>query len=159
MGSASNSPNESWHLYFLLYPLLVGGAEKRSMSTCLVIHVCVCNGHELTIMDWVKQICEQNKTADGVRIKHLHKILVKEDPNHDVVKLAIIKVEMAVVIDVTKSLHEATYTLEGDGPLALFTTDIINRTALLLNLSQQSMDYPNVQRVINEAVDEGIRPD
>ena len=69
-----------------------------------------------------------------------------------------IKVEMAVVIDVTKPLREATYTLEGDGPLALITADIINRTALSLNLSQHSMDYPNVQRVIKEAVDEDLRP-
>ena len=69
-----------------------------------------------------------------------------------------IKVEMAVVIDVTKPLREAAYTLEGDGPLALITADIINRTALSLNLSQHSMDYPNVQRVIKEAVDEDLRP-
>ena len=66
---------------------------------------------------------------------------------------------MAVVIDITKPLREATYTLEGDGPLALITSDIINRTALLLNLSQQSMDYPNVQRVIQEVVDQGLLPD
>ena len=66
---------------------------------------------------------------------------------------------MAVVIDVTKPLREATYTLEGDGPLAQITSDIINRTALLLNLSQQSMDYPNVQRVIQEVVDQGLLPD
>ena len=69
-----------------------------------------------------------------------------------------IKVEMAVVVDVTKPLREATYALEGDGPLALITADIINRTALSLNLSQHSMDYPNVQRVIKEAVDEDLRP-
>ena len=35
-------------------------------------------------MDWVKLMCEQNKIPDGVRIKCLHKILVKEDPDHDV---------------------------------------------------------------------------
>ena len=41
---------------------------------------------------------------ESVRIKCLHKILVKEDPDHDVLKLAMIKVEMAAVIDVTKPL-------------------------------------------------------
>ena len=44
-----------------------------------------------------------------MRIKYLHKILVKEDPNHNVLKLAMIKVEMAVVLDVTKPLREAKY--------------------------------------------------
>ena len=80
-------------------------------------------------MDWVKLTCEQNKIPDGVRIKCLQKILVKEDPDHDVLKLAMIKVEMAVVIYVTKPLREATYNIEGDGPMALITADIINRTA------------------------------
>ena len=103
-------------------------------------------------------MCEQDKIHDGVRIKNLDKILVEEDPNHGVIKLAMIKVEMAVVIVVTKPLQEATYTLEGDGPLVLIITDIINRTTPLLNLSQQIMDYLNIRRVINEAVDKGLRP-
>ena len=64
-----------------------------------------------------------------------------------------IKVEVAVAFYYTKPLRESAYTLEGDGPLELITTDIINRSALKLNLSQQSMDYPNVQRILNEAVD------
>ena len=42
-------------------------------------------------MDWVEQMCEQNKIPDGVRIKNLHKILVEEDPNRDVTILAMRK--------------------------------------------------------------------
>ena len=48
----------------------------------------------MTILDWVKQMCEENKIPDGVRIKNLHKTLVEEDPNHDGTKLAVINVEM-----------------------------------------------------------------
>ena len=81
-------------------------------------------------MDPVKYMCEQNKIPDGVRIKNLQKALVAEGYNHNVMKLAMIKVEMAVVTDVPKPLQEATHTLEGDGLLALIITDIINRTAL-----------------------------
>ena len=60
---------------------------------------------------------------------------------------------MELVTDVTKPPRDATYNLEGDGPLALITTDIINRTAPLLSSSQRSMDCLNVQRVIIEAKD------
>ena len=37
--------------------------------------------------------------------------------------------------DTRRGTGEATYTLEGDCPLALNTVDIIDRTALLLNLT------------------------
>ena len=60
------------------------------------------------------------------------------------------------ILDISNPLQEVTCTPEGDGPLALITTDIINRP--LLNLSQQSMGYPNVQRVIIETADKGLRP-
>ena len=72
---------------------------------------------EFTISEWVKEICEESKISDGVRINYLHETLVKDDPNRDVLKMAMMKVEMALVIDVTKPVREATYTLEGDGPL------------------------------------------
>ena len=83
---------------------------------------------EVTIMEWVRQMFELNKIPEGVRVKSLRKILDEEDPNHDVMELAMMKVEIAGVLHITKPLREVTYTPEGDGPLALITTDILNRS-------------------------------
>ena len=62
-------------------------------------------------------------------------------------KLAMIKVEMAV-ISASGPSPLRVYVASRSGLVTSMTTaDIINRTALSLNLSQHSMDYPNVQRV------------
>ena len=79
---------------------------KCSSSTCFFI--CI---QQMSDMEWLRQICELNKIPDCVRVRSLHKILDEEDPNHDVMKLAMMKVEMAVVLDITKPLREVTCIL------------------------------------------------
>ena len=133
MGCASNIPNDSWHLFFkTAFPSAFATRSwSREMFHEYVFgHLHATDERDVTIIDVVKQMSEQINIPDGVRIKNLQKALVAEGFNHNVIKLAMIKVEMAVVTDVPKPLQEATHTLEGDGLLALIITDIINRTAL-----------------------------
>lgn len=65
--------------------------------------------------------------------------------------LAAIIVEVATVVDFSKPLREATYLLEGDGPLAFFVTEIIERANRRL-LSGRSMALGNVLVAINYAI-------
>ena len=61
-------------------------------------HLHATDERDVTIIDWVKLMCEQTKIPDGVRIKNLHKILEEEDPNHDATKLAVINFEMQLLL-------------------------------------------------------------
>ena len=87
MGSASNIPNDMWRQYFESSFPSVSATRwwSREMFHEYVFEFFYATDkRKSTIMDWVKLMCEQNKIPDGVRIKCLHKILVKEDPDHDV---------------------------------------------------------------------------
>ena len=133
MGSSSNIPNDRWNLFFkTAFPSASATRwwSREMFHEYVFGHLHAPDERDVTIIDAVKQMREQINIPDGVRIKNLHKTLVADSLNHNVVKSAMMKVEMAVVIDVTQPLQEAIYTIEGDGLLALIITDIINRTAL-----------------------------
>ena len=55
-----------------------------------------------------------------------------------------LKVELAAVIDVGKPFVQATYKLEGDGPVAIECYEIISS----LSVSVRMENYPNVQAIV-----------
>lgn len=65
---------------------------------------------------------------------------------NDCEKLFLLKLELAAIVDVGAHFVKATYTLEGDGILALVCYDrILERAAI------QSSHYPNLHAVVREA--------
>ncbi len=62
---------------------------------------------------------------------------------NDASKKALLKVEMAVVVDAGEPVVKATYRLEGDGPLALECYEIISTTIEGVRVA----NYPNVECV------------
>ena len=62
-------------------------------------------------------------------------------------KLFLLKLELAIVVDLGAHFVKATYTLEGDGLLVLICYDQI----LEIKAAIQSAYYPNVQAVVREA--------
>ena len=66
---------------------------------------------------------------------------------NDQQKLFLLKLELAVVVDVGAQFVKATYTLEGDGLLALVCYDRI----LEIRAAIQSSHYPNLQAIVRES--------
>ena len=62
-------------------------------------------------------------------------------------KLFLLKLELAVIVDVGAHFVKATYTLEGDSILALICYDRI----LEIRVAIRSSYYPNVQAIVREA--------
>ena len=110
-----------------------------------------------TITEWIRAQ-HNNGDMDGVHISYSYKTLCSETNGFDAQKSAHIKVELAASTDVSKTIRELTYFLEGNGPIALIANDVIGRTELELLLKWNSMDFTNTQRIIDEVVNAGIRP-
>lgn len=130
---------EEWHRFFLKFFYGEGSRET-------------------TFGDWVKDMYEKHVMIDGVRIKALYKIFVPGAEDHDPQQLAMIKMEMAVVVDVTEPLIKATYVLESDGPVSLVASDVLSRTKLGLEVLIPGMDFPNVKRIAAELTAQGLWP-
>jgi hypothetical protein len=79
----------------------------------------------LTLSDWIKAVYV-NTEKPGVHLSWLYMILSAHERNRDAERL--IKMNLAIVTDVTKPIREATYILEGDGSLSVILTDFLNRT-------------------------------
>ena len=62
----------------------------------------------------------------------------------DVQKKALLQMEAAIVVDVGRSFVQATYNLEGDGPLALTCYEVVSALTTSVN---QVQHYPNAQAV------------
>ena len=62
-------------------------------------------------------------------------------------KLFLLKLELAVIVDVGAHFVKATYSLEGDGLLALICYDRI----VEIRAAIQSSHYPNLQAIVREA--------
>ena len=71
MGSASNIPNDSWHLFLKTAFSSVSATRWWSREMFYEYdfgHLHSTDKRDVTIMDWVKKMCEQNKIPDGVMI-------------------------------------------------------------------------------------------
>ena len=95
---------------------------------------------------------------DGVHFNYLYKTIVSNAPGHDPQLLLLIQLSQDVVVDISLPLRQATYLLEGDGPLALFVIDILARCSMLLSNNWNTMDFPNIRSYITANVNAGYLP-
>ena len=64
----------------------------------------------------------------------MYKTIVSVAPDHEPQTLLLIQLTQTVVADISLPLRQATYLLEGDGPLALFVIDILALCSMLLTV-------------------------
>jgi hypothetical protein len=70
--------------------------------------------------DWVKNRAAKlrsEKKSVGANLTKLEEMFVPGTARHDKKFLVTAFIEIAVIVDVTKKVREATYLLEGDGPI------------------------------------------
>ena len=94
----------------------------------------------------------------GATLAKVEETFVAESAGYDETFLATAFIEVAVVVDVTKKVREATYILEGDGPIAVIVVEVLDSIERYYKSTYADMDYPNVRRHIANAVAMGALP-
>ena len=79
---------------------------------------------------------------DGARIRRLVQIVTDKSSR------ARLHLELAVVVAVAKPLVEATYLLEGNGPLALIAYDQVMCVKLHFDIHKEKATWPGVREAI-----------
>ena len=80
---------------------------------------------------------------NSARSDDIAPVTVAKLPSIIASKKTILQIELAAVIDVGKCLVQATYKLEGDGPLALECYKVIQ----MVLVSRRTGYYPNLEAV------------
>lgn len=96
--------------------------------------------------------------AIGNNFQWLVRSICDNSDGFDARRKAQIVTEIAIVVDITKCLRETTYLLEGDGPLAFFVIEIVNRASRTLANNFPTMDYPNIRKAIDDNVTTNLFP-
>jgi hypothetical protein len=65
---------------------------------------------------------------------------------------------MAAVVDVSEPIREATYNLEGDGPLAILVYSVIEKVRLDFEIKFDMMEYTNVNKAIKICQEMNVYP-
>lgn len=111
--------------------------------------------------DWIKKRVtnlREEKKSVGSHMARLEAFFVPGAAGYDEKFLLTSYVEIAVVVDVSKKVREATYIIEGDGPIAVIIMEILDCTNRYYQSTYEDMDYPNVRRLIAQAVALKILP-
>jgi hypothetical protein len=106
---------------------------------------------DITLQDWVKAKYESGAITTAHMTK-LYNMIVPGGENYSAELIAQLKMDLAIVVDITKPLRELTYTLEGDGPVALMAEHLVKRTRDDFAARYESLDYPNIRKVIADNV-------
>ena len=87
-------------------------------------------------------IPEGGLTDDGARIRRLIQVIDDRE------MLARLHLELSVVVAVAKPLVEATYLLEGNGPLGLIAYDQVMRIKSFFELHKKEATWPGVRAAL-----------
>lgn len=101
----------------------------------------------------------KKQDISGVHLTYLYHTLCAQSSNFNAKTYAYIIAELAASVDVSHPIREATYFLEGDGPLSLIAIEIITRAWTILSDCVPTMDFANCRSVIAENVAANIFPD
>jgi len=152
---ASNKPNKRWEVIMHSTMPSVSATRwysKEEMYDYVLRHFSPEEGRNETLITWVNNV-KDDEAFDGAHLNYLYKTLVPEAPGFDAHVFRLIHIQLAVVVDISKPLRECTYLLEGDGPLVFLLPEIIRRCELDLELGWNTMDFPNIQKVIDSVKD------
>jgi hypothetical protein len=126
-------------IYFMRPVIVVGEPQRPSFA------------------EWIKDMYE-NGVLSGIHMSYLYKTLVQGIDGFNVEKLAWIELELAVVVDVSKSLRIATADLEGDKCLSLITMKILQKVCDSFETCWPDMHYLNVHARMTEFSTAGLCP-
>lgn len=99
-----------------------------------------------------------DKKAVGAHYTKLEQMFVPGTHGYDEKFLITAFIEIALVVDISKKVREATYLVEGNGPIAVLIIEILDSVARYFRTTYADMEYPNVRRHIAQAVELGILP-
>lgn len=119
------------------------------------------NDKSLWFDDWIANRIGKlraEKKSVGAHMKKLEETFVPGVAGYDRKFLITAYIEIAVVVDITKRVREATYLLEGKGPIAVMITEILDATKRYYLSTYEDFDYPNVRRYIKQAIDLNMAP-
>lgn len=157
---ASNSPNNSWLLIMGSSMPSVSGTRwwsKEELYAYILAYFTLREDGRPTIMEWVDRAVT-NKILEGSHITYLHRTLCVTAQGYDAGLFRLIYIQLAVVVDVSKPIREATYLLEGDGCLCFLVSEILTTCSLSLSTRWDTMDFPNVKKLIDQFTADGHRP-
>jgi hypothetical protein len=106
----------------------------------------------LTLGQWIQKQFNETE-CPGQHLKYLNDFFVSGGSS-----LAILKLQIAIVIDVTRCLRIATFSLEGDYVLAPQTYSILKRCQSDFETHFESMTYRNVTKEIDSLVESNMLP-
>ena len=110
-----------------------------------------------TIQEWF-QIQNENENFEGVHFNYIYSTLVTDADGFNRQFLLLTLLSQAVVVDISLPLRQATYLIEGDGPIALFLIDILARCQLSLSTCWETMDFPNIRYFVAANIEEEFMP-
>ena len=160
---ASNKPNKSWLAFMNSAMPGVSGTRWWSREEfyeyvlSFLPHSPIEVPRPHMLSHWVEH-CTDDENLEGVHINYLFSTFCSAGPGHNERTMRLIHIQMAVVVDVSKPIREATYLLEGDGPLAFLLPEILRNCELALDIPWSTMDFPNVRGLIDVFATEGHRP-
>lgn len=111
--------------------------------------------------EWVQQRIDKlkaEKKSVGAHMAKLEEIFVEETAGYDQSFLITAFIEIAVVVDVTKKVREATYIIEGDGPVSVMVLEILDAAERYYAVTYSELEYPNIRRHIERAVTLRVPP-
>lgn len=111
--------------------------------------------------NWIQERVESlrsGKKSVGALLTKLESTFVPGTRGYDNKFLVKAFIEIAVVVDITKRVREATYVIEGDGPIAVMVMEILDSVARYYKSTYQEMEFTNVRRYIAQAVRLNVAP-
>lgn len=111
--------------------------------------------------EWIKERvanCRGKKKEIGANLTKLNRTFVAGTVGYDSKFLITSFVEIAVVVDMTKKVREATYLIEGDGPISVMIIEILDNVKRYFDKTYATLDFPNIRRYIAQAVALKIAP-
>ena len=116
---------------------------------------------EVWFDEWLKNrvnSMKEEKRHVGANLQKLYETFVPGAPGHDSNFLITAFIQAALVVDLTKKVREATYIIEGDGPIAVIIIEILDSVKRYYDSTYEDVEYPNVRRHIANAVAHNVLP-
>ena len=111
--------------------------------------------------NWIQERVESlrsGKKSVGALLMKLESTFVPGTRGYDIEFLVKAFIEIAVVVDITEKVRQATYVIEGDGPIAVMVMEVLDSVARYYKSTYQEMEFSNVRRYIAQAVRLNVAP-
>ena len=119
------------------------------------------HGDSVWFDDWIYErvnLLKEDKKHVGSHFQKLYDTFVPTSPEYDRAFLVTAFIEVALVVDISKKVREATYVIEGDGPISVMVVEILDSVKRYYDATYEELEFPNLRRHIAHAVALNIPP-